>query len=244
MRAVIFDFDGVIANSEPVHEAAIRAALRDLGLAAAATWTDWSRYVGHGDREAFRRMLADAGMEPLFTPDLLGRFKAQKKVRFEERLATDPPPAYPGSAELIRAAAAAPGLAIAVCSGSRPHEILPILRRLEVEGLPRAITTADDVANTKPDPEPYSLSARRLGLSPADCVAIEDTPVGVSAARAAGCVVVAVEQTQPGAALRAAGAHAVAPAMINLSVDLLRDFWRAHQAAARRVADSRAHLTA
>lgn len=237
MRAIIFDFDGVIVNSEPVHEAAIRAALHDMGLPRAATWTDWSRYIGHGDREAFRRILADAELVHMLDAELFARFQAGKRVRFEEILTRGEPPVYPGSAELIRAAAAA--LQAAVCSGSRRHEVLPILRRLGVESMLRAVTTAEDVTNTKPDPEPYTLTAARLGVSPAVCVAIEDTPVGVTAARAAGCVVVAVEHTQRGAALRAAGAHAVVPAMTNLSLDLLHDFWGAHEHAAAAVAEAR-----
>lgn len=224
MRAIISDFDGVILNSEPIHEAAIRDALRELDLAKAAQWPDWSRFVGHGDREAFRRMLEDASLLHLLTEPLFADFQRLKKHHITHRLADTAHLAYPQTLALLRAAHDA-RVTLAVCSGSRRHEVLPVLDTLAVAPLLATVVTCDDVANTKPDPEPYLLTARRLDLPASDCLAIEDTPVGVTAARAAGCRVLAVLHSAPEAALRAAGAHDVLRAPEDFALDAIRARW-------------------
>ncbi len=224
MRALISDFDGVILNSEPIHEAAIRDALRDLNLAKAAEWPDWSRFVGHGDREAFRRMLEDASLLHLLNEPLFADFQRLKKHHITHRLADAAHLAYPATLTLLREAHHHK-LNLAVCSGSRRHEVIPVLDMLKLSPLLNAVVTCDDVANTKPDPEPYALAAKRLDLPPSDCLAIEDTPVGVTAARAAGCRVLAVLHSAPEAALRAAGAHDVLRAPEDFALHSIRARW-------------------
>lgn len=213
--AVIFDFDGVILHSEPVHEAAVRDALRALGVEPA--WTDWSRYVGLGDRDAFARILADHA-RPFDEPTYVAMRDAKLRS-ISARLARGDAPAIPGSVELLRAAAAR--WPVGVCSGSRLAEVEPPLVRLGVRTLLRALTTADDVARTKPDPEGYARTARLLGVPPQRCVAIEDTPTGTTAAVRAGCVCVCVATTAPAGALLEAGAVHVAPTMADLTLELL-----------------------
>ncbi|MGD9692186.1 MAG: HAD family hydrolase [Phycisphaerales bacterium] len=224
MRALISDFDGVILNSEPIHEAAIRDALQDLNLAKAAEWSDWSRFVGHGDREAFRRMLEDASLLHLLTEPLFTDFQRLKKHHITHRLADAAHLAYPVTLTLLRAVHAA-GLTLAVCSGSRRHEVIPVLDALNLTPLLSTVVTCDDVANTKPDPEPYLLAATRLNLPPSECLAIEDTPVGVTSARAAGCRVLAVLHSAPEAVLRAAGAHDILRSPEDFALDSIRDRW-------------------
>lgn len=225
MRALISDFDGVILNSEPIHEAAIRDALRELDLAEAANWPDWSRFVGHGDREAFRRMLEDASLLHRLTEPLLAEFQRLKKHHITHRLADAAHLAYPATLALLHEASRA-GLPLAVCSGSRAHEVRPVLDILALSPLLTTIVTCDDVTNTKPDPEPYRLAAARLAIPPNDCVAIEDTPVGVSSARAAGCRVLAVLHSAPEPSLRAAGAHDILRAPADFTLESLRARWQ------------------
>lgn len=220
MHAVIFDFDGVLVDSEPVHEAAIRSALRSLGLPA--DWTDWRRYMGLGDRQAFDRILADQGVrmdEPTFDA-----IRDAKSREIGAMLAAGAARPYPGAAALVKqAAAVAP---CAVCSGSRRHEVEPVLRALKVLDLLGAVVTADDVARTKPDPEPYLTAARALGQPPESCVAIEDTPIGVRAAVAAGVCVVGVLHTNAADALEEVGAHHCVSSIGALSPEALRAIWR------------------
>ncbi|MBL0922496.1 MAG: HAD-IA family hydrolase, partial [Phycisphaerales bacterium] len=124
---------------------------------------------------------------------------------------------------LIRSASSA--VPVAIASGSRPHEIRPILRRFGVESVLRALVSAEDVARTKPDPEPYLKAAAALGADPRDCLAIEDTPTGARAAVAAGFVVVGVEHTNRAAELEAVGAHHVVSEIGALSPEALRVIW-------------------
>ncbi len=217
MLAVVFDFDGVIVDSEPMHERAIRSALQSCGLPA--NWTDWRRYAGHGDRNSFRIILEDQGRA--LDDDTYEKIKAAKHAAITTLIEAGDPAPYPGAIEFVRAVAAA--VPAAVASGSRIHEVHPILRRHHVLDALRAVVTADDVKNLKPHPEPYLKAAAALHTDPARCLAIEDTPVGVRAAVAAGFTVVGVEHTNRAAILTDAGAHYVAPRIGDLTLDLLRD---------------------
>lgn len=220
MRAVLFDFDGVILDSEGVHEVATRAALAAVG--GPQPREDWKRYMGLGDRDTFRRAYEDAGLT-LDDPALLERLKTMKMEDVARRFASGEAPAYEGSVELVREACGAMGCV--VCSGSRRREVEPALRGLGVLGLLRGTVTADECARLKPDPLPYVQSAATLGVETRDCVVIEDTPVGVRAGVGAGCVVIGVEHTNSAEALRGAGAHEVVRAIGSLSVDRLREVW-------------------
>ncbi|HLO42438.1 MAG TPA: HAD family phosphatase [Phycisphaerales bacterium] len=181
MDGLVFDFDGVVVDSEPLHEAALLGAVRALGM-------DFSHqryveeYIGYDDRDVLRAVSRDCGIT-VSTADA-ERFHDLKKHAFLEVIEQGGVKPFPGSVELIKAAA--DRLPIAVCSGARLHEILPILDRLGVQRLFKTIVAADDVERSKPDPAPYLLTARRLGLSPARLVAIEDTPTGVESAISAG----------------------------------------------------------
>lgn len=203
-RAIVFDFDGVIVDSEPLHERALREVARRRGM-------DFSHdrylqvYVGFDDRDTFRAIAADHG-RPLDDADLADLL-AQKADVFEGLIADGQVSAYPGSAELVRAAADAGP--VGICSGARRREIEITLSLLGLRDAVRELVSADDVARSKPDPEGYLLAARRLGVPASGCVALEDTPTGVRAARAAGYRVVGVCHTFDASTLREA--HAVVP---------------------------------
>lgn len=220
MRAVLFDFDGVILDSEGVHELATRAALEAVG--GPPPREDWKRYMGLGDQDSFRRVYEDAG-RTLDDPALLERLKLMKMEDVARRFAAGEAPAYERSVALVREACGE--MACVVCSGSRRGEVEPALRALGVFDLLGATVTADECARLKPDPLPYVQSAAALGVEARDCVVIEDTPVGVRAGVGAGCVVVGVEHTNDAGALREAGAHEVVGAIGSLSVGRLREIW-------------------
>jgi beta-phosphoglucomutase len=187
MRAIVFDFDGVIVDSEPLHELALLQAANDMGM----DFTDeryWSHYIGFDDRDCFKAICADNNKNPA-TLDF-AKFCDLKQLNIEKAIARGEPAAYPGAAELIKAAAAE--MPIAVCSGARRHEIVPILRNLRLDGFFQTIVAADDVAKSKPDPTGYLMACERLGIPPRSCVAIEDTPTGAKAAWDAGLQVAAV----------------------------------------------------
>lgn len=215
MRAIVFDFDGVIVNSEPLHEAALRAAVGELGMTLPHE-RYMEEYVGYDDRDCFRVIARDHG-RTLSTVELAS-LASVKRRSIEVAIREGRAHAWPGAVELILAARE--NGPIAVCSGARLHEIEPVLDQLKVRDCFSAIVTADDVARSKPDPACYVLTAARLGVQPRDCVAIEDTPTGASAARAAGMKVATVCQTVPAAALTAVS-HRVFSSMKEISVSAL-----------------------
>ncbi len=216
MRAIVFDFDGVIVDSEPVHEEALRRAARALGMDV--THERYAaEYVGYDDRDCVRAVARDHGRE--LSEEEAARFGALKRDAAAELLAAGRAPAWPGAVELVREAAGCAPLA--VCSGALRGEIVPVLRALGIEGCFREIVSAEDVERSKPDPACYALTAERLGVRAASCTAIEDTPTGARAARAAGMRVVGVCHTVDRRAI-ATEAHRVAARIGELRVlDLL-----------------------
>jgi beta-phosphoglucomutase len=187
MPAIVFDFDGVIVDSEPMHEAAIRGAVRELGM-------DFSpeeyrtRYLGLDDRDIYAAVARASGRE-LGQREIAKLFEL-KWEHAQRQIAGGGVRPFAGSVELLRAACEAGPTAI--CSGALRREIDLILGALGVGGLVTTITSADEVAKSKPDPASYVLTAQRLGLPARECIAIEDTGKGVRSARGAGLMVVGV----------------------------------------------------
>jgi len=214
MRAIVFDFDGVIVDSEPMHEAALRRAAAALGLSF--THEQYiRRYVGFDDRDCFARIGEDNGR--VLSDEDRARLAELKWTFAREAIERGDVRAFPGSLELVRAAAAAGPAAL--CSGARRHEIELIVSRLGIAGAFDVVVTADEVERSKPDPAPYLLTARRLGIDPGRCVAIEDSSRGIDSALAAGYRVVGVCHTLP--AERLSHAHAVVASTAALDIGRL-----------------------
>jgi histidinol dehydrogenase len=213
-RAVLFDFDGVLVDSEKDHWRAFREVLRPLSVRL--TWKEYAgRYLVFDDRTALAAMLGDAGRA---SPGAgragaaaIGPLVRRKRALFRRRSGGGPR-LLPGAARLVRALAGR--LPLAIVSGAARSEVLAALRRAGLAGAFGAVVAAEDVRRCKPDPEGYRLALRRLGLrKAAGCLAFEDSPGGVRAARAAGLEVVGVSTTYPAAALRRAGARRVVAAI-------------------------------
>ncbi len=218
MRAVVFDFDGVLVNSEPLHFRAMRESLLPEGITI-----DEEEYAGtylaYDDRESTRIALERHGKPS--TRDRVDAVAGRKAAAYD-RLVSDVP-FFPGARELVRALERDVPLAIA--SGARRSEIETILAAGRLRDAFVAIVGADDVASCKPHPEPYlkamaSLAARAPGLRPEDCLVIEDSMPGVAAGLAAGMKVLAVTHTYPAAKL--AAAHRVVDSLVGLGPGDLR----------------------
>lgn len=198
LDGIVFDFDGIIVDTEPLHYRAFLEVLRPLGVDFDYP-TYLREYIGFDDRDAFRYAAQTTGQ----TMDhaRLAELVALKAEAFETLVGRGIEP-FPGSVELIREAAAA--MHIAIASGATKRDIELILPHLGDGGLPRLFTTivtANDVARSKPDPESYALAVTRLGLDPANCLAIEDTTAGLTSARAAGMRTLGVGHSYPVAKL-------------------------------------------
>ena len=197
LGALIFDFDGTIADSEPYHLAAFqRTFSAELGLELTeAQYRD--RYLAYDDRMMMRTFLDDRDVA--LSPDRFGRLLEVKEAHYKD-LAQDPP-ILPGVADLIRAASARWPLAVA--SGALEAEIRPVLAGAELLEYFETIVSAEMVERGKPHPESFLTALERLNggradaILPAGCLVLEDSVAGVGAGRAAGMRVLAVTTSFP-----------------------------------------------
>jgi beta-phosphoglucomutase len=181
ISAIIFDFDGVIVDSERLHWAAFNVVLEPLGRII--SWQEYTDvFIGFDDRDTFGHAFPNLG-----TPELLDLIK-KKAAAFQELLESDGAAALPGAVELINALSG--NIPLAICSGALREDILPIIGKLGIDNAFDTIVTAEDTPRSKPDPAPYILTAERLGISTG--VVIEDTPAGIASAKGAGLKVLAV----------------------------------------------------
>jgi HAD superfamily hydrolase (TIGR01509 family) len=181
-RHVVFDLDGVIVDSEPIHEQANDEYLASLGARDDPALRE--DMMGRRVRE-----LTDAIAERLGRPP--DEVFAEREAIFWRLLGPGGPRPMPGlEAAIARLSAAGRVLAV-VTSGTRAYVDL-VLERLGVRAAFKAVVSGEDVTHGKPHPEGYLRVAALLGADPADCVALEDTFHGLTAARAAGMRTVAI----------------------------------------------------
>jgi HAD superfamily hydrolase (TIGR01509 family) len=194
LSAIVFDFDGVIADSERLHLTAYQVVLAPLGLELSDE-AYYSTYLGYDDVGVFRRYARDR--ELAWDDGTIRTLCTEKGARFEE-LAARGEMLFDGAADFIRAAHAAVPTAIA--SGALTHEIEDVLERAGLRDRFLTIVGADQCARTKPSPDPYLEAVYRLraaghALDTSRTVAIEDSVWGLVSARTAGLRTVAVANT-------------------------------------------------
>ena len=196
MRAVIFDFDGVIADSEPLHFESLRRTLADIGivLTEQAYYAD---YLGFDDRGCILEALR-INQRPV-SPPLIQELMAKKAAAYLTAI-KDHLVIFPGVREFVEDAAAT--YPIAIASGALRTEIELVLEQVGIRKAFGHITSAEDVTCGKPNPEPFLQALAGLNrqysaapISPDSCLAIEDSLPGIRAAKAAGMKVLAVANT-------------------------------------------------
>jgi beta-phosphoglucomutase len=193
-EAVIFDFDGVIVDTEPLHYKAFQGVLDPLGMGF--SWGEYvETYMGFDDRDAFSEAFRAHGRD--LDEKTLRDLVASKSGIFQEVI-RDGVHAYPGAVSLITSLHAS-GIPLAISSGALRSDIIPILAQLGIAHCFPLIVTADDVRKSKPDPESYATAWERLSrahpgtvATPRNCLAVEDTPAGIRSAKQAGLSVLAV----------------------------------------------------
>ena len=219
MNAVLFDMDGVIYDSMPNHAVSWHDAMADYGLLM--PYEAAYQYEGMRGVETIR-LLARQQWHRELGDDEAAAMYSHKSQLFAERVKSHPAPIMPGIRELMSQMKDM-GLTLCVVTGSGQHTLLDRLLS-DFSSLLSAdhIVTAFDVRHGKPDPEPYLVGARRCKVMPGDAVVIENAPLGVRAAVAAGCTTIAVNTGPlPDAILMAEGASHIFPSMTALS-----DRWR------------------
>jgi len=220
LRGAMFDLDGTLLDREPLVMQGILRACAAAGLdltteeASCALGRAWQDVHASLDVEHRLGWTLHDFIDEVFV--------------HAEAIAAEGggPRVLPGARELVLAIRDA-GIPVALVTGSRHSEVTPALEQLDLVGVFDELVAADDYENGKPSPEPYLLGAHRLGVRPQDCVAFEDSWVGVTSALAAGCAVVAADAANfpEGHPARQDLDHASwrVPSLAHVTVTLLRE---------------------
>ncbi|MGI5460735.1 HAD-IA family hydrolase [Streptomyces sp. CA-249302] len=185
LQAVLFDMDGTLVDTERLWWEAVQDVATDLGRPL--TDADQPEVLG-------RPVEHTAGWLAASTGNPAGWLTERLHLEFADRVRTGIVP-RPGALALLDALAR-DGVPTALVTASPRAVADSVLAVLGADRF-RVSVTADDTPATKPDPDPYLAACRALGVDPARCVAVEDTPTGVSSAEAAGCAVLAVPSLAP-----------------------------------------------
>jgi beta-phosphoglucomutase len=186
LQAIVFDFDGVIADSEPLHLKAYQQALAEEGISVSRE-EYYGRYLGYDDVGMLEALARDRRIA--MTDRHITALVARKGEKLQA-LINDGELLFAGAAEFVREAAAA--VPIAIASGALRHEIVQIVEGAGLKGLFATIVASGDTPESKPSPAPYLLAFEQLratsgtSLEARRCVAIEDSIWGLESARGAG----------------------------------------------------------
>ena len=223
LRLMVFDFDGVITDSEPAHFEAFRQALKSVGVNL--RWEHYCKnYLTYTDRQAVQKVLLDQAREP--TQEAIDDLVEKKREKFAEFLRSNLN-ILPGVPELLQNLQKNQ-IPCGICSGSIRSEIVFFLQQANLHEFFRFIVSADDVKRSKPHPEAYLLSMKigsefcnhDKALEPRECIAVEDSIGGINAAKAAGMLCLAVSNSYPANQLQEA--DLIVEELSAVDMDLLR----------------------
>lgn len=195
LEAVLWDLDGVIADTGPYHCRAWQDVFRKRGVDF--TEEDFKRYFGQRNDTIIRSTLGGS-----ISPEELDTIAAEKEENYRRRVAGNIKP-LPGATELIGALRER-GVKLAIASSAPLENVQLILQGLGISNYFQAIVWGREVAEGKPAPQVFLLAATKLGVGPRDCVVIEDAVAGVTAAKRAGMKCVAVTNSHSRSSLQEA----------------------------------------
>jgi len=225
IKAIFFDFNGVIIDDEPLQMAAYQEVLREHGIAL--TEDDYYSALGMDDK-AFVRF-AFTRYQKQLTDDALKSILEGKLVR-HRKLIENELPLFPGVVTFLQSAARQYSLCLV--SMASPAEIEHVLQRANLQRLFSVIVSSADVNACKPAPDCYQSALRKLNekrkaegrpaLAATDCLAIEDSPPGIESARLAGTHTLGITNTVDAEQLRAAGAEVVSASLADWTTEAVR----------------------
>ena len=201
LKAVLFDFNGVIINDELIHQELIADILVRENLRP--NNDDFQNFcLGKSDRICLRDLLKCRGR--IVTEDYLTKLINQKTIAYQNKLSQlETLPIYPGLVEFLTQLQQQQ-LVIGLVTGALKQEAKLVLEKIEIERYFSVIVAGDDVTTSKPEPNGYLLAVEKINqqdsdlhLQPNECLAIEDTYAGIEAAKKAGMQVVGISHTYP-----------------------------------------------
>lgn len=221
LRTIIFDFNGIVVDDEPIHLELFQKVLREEGISLDDE-TYYRRYLGMDDKGCFSAVYRDQAAQ--LNDRLLEKLIRRKAVYYQDCI-QNRMRVFPGVQDLVRSLADRFPLAIA--SGALKNEIETILASIHLREFFRAIVSAEDVAQGKPNPEIFLLALNRINqflcgeipIRPSECLVIEDSKEGIAGARAAGMKCLAITNSHPANEL--GEASAVRESLAEVSVSFL-----------------------
>ena len=183
LRAVLFDLDGTLADTERQNAEAVARVLERAGRPLSDEEREF--VIGHGWHEIYHHLVSNGGIKLGY--EMLMHKAGVERIRIVEEEGLE---VLPGAVDTVRRLTSRH--ASAVVSGSSRAEVEAVLRALGVYDCFPWFLGAEDTARGKPFPDGYLLAATRLEIAPADCLVLEDSTAGIRAARAAGMRVIGV----------------------------------------------------
>jgi HAD superfamily hydrolase (TIGR01509 family) len=178
-RAVLFDFDGVIVRSEPLHKRTFMELLSPYGVEVSdERW--YREFAGTGSRRIFKALADEHGVEVD-----IDELVSKRRAVFVEHVKKGELEVMPGLMELL-AALKGKGIKMAIVSGGHRDYIEVLMDMLDIRQYFGAVVSAEDIPERKPDPGPFLHGAKALAIAPDECLVLEDSISGCKAARAAG----------------------------------------------------------
>jgi HAD superfamily hydrolase (TIGR01509 family) len=197
LEAVVFDMDGVLLDSSPIHAAAYLEALGSFPIKA----FQYSRLAGLRTKDGIRRILAENGIA-LAEERIVSLAASKSKFALERMLSENP--IAPGVRAVLESLSQRCKLGLA--SSGSAASVNAFVDRNGIRSFFECVLHSDAVASAKPSPEIFLTAFRRLGIAPEKCVVVEDAVAGIQAARAAGGVACGIPSTCPACDLEQAGA--------------------------------------
>lgn len=192
MKSFLFDFDGVIADSEPLHLETFRETVAPLGIEIAEKrW--YVEFTGKGSPYIMKVLLGEKGITD---EKIVKKYVDERRELFRKRIAEGKLKEKKGIHSFLEKAKKA-GIRLAIVSAGHKSNILFALSKLGLEQYFDLIIGREDYKNNKPDPEPYLAASEKLGIPPEKCVAFEDSISGCQSAQAAGMRVVLIDSPAP-----------------------------------------------
>jgi len=219
LYGLIFDVDGVIADTEAVNARASIKVFADLFGLEGVVRKDFEAGLGRGAEEYVKAGARAHGLK--LTDEQINKATQLRQEYFLKVLSQEPLPPFPGVLELMDKAMKEKNFRLAIATSGTLEKSRAVLDAAKVPYWKMVYINGDHVKNKKPDPELFLLAAERIGIEPANCVVIEDAPNGVQAAKAAGAKCIAVTNSTSAANL--SEADLVCDSLEHIKLDMIRE---------------------